>query len=788
MARHFPPPREREIESLIDLNASRPIRRWQFTGSPIKWTVAFSIGYVILLAVSARWLEPPQGSATFVPAAGVPVALSIVLGRKALAPVFSMVVLTEVAVRQLREESLIDGVPFVAARLITTLVAVVLTVWIEANYWHRPAVRTATFCGAAFIAAAAGAPVACWAIGGPSLWTDCVVWTVANFSGIVLVSSLVVAVLQLRPWHSANYWTRLSGCVSLAGAGIATILAVTSGSVAFLLIAVPLIILSAAIADVRLVLVVAAAMVAVVSAAQLTTQVGTLDIAISDLGLASGLAVLAMVTVMIAGIALQNRFVENELSAIIDALPHVGATIDRNYKARRFMLPRPYREQGLQMPEGIALGSFVHPGDLDRAHQAIDDALVGKAGELQIRVNLSKMGARVFNVNVARVTRWRALVIANDITEAQALERERDWEAARYRAIAQSLGEGLAEVDIRTNLVVYANQNWADGLGVSRDAVIGKRLSAHLPETAETIDLRRRLRQPYLEPFEFTYVHPDGSRRWILMRAARIHRPDGGGSLLVLGNDITQLREAERRRLKIENELTMVEQTERERFAKALHSSPIQMLTAVGLQLGAMQGADPDRSKELADLEQVVGDSIIELREIVGSLVPPDASGGRVIQALEHYLDRIGINRDRVRFNDLTDDPPTGQIGLVTFGIAREALMNALLHSGAGEVVVRLTETNTCYRVEVLDDGIGFDLESELGTSGHLGLRSLFEYAATVGGNCELNSPISGGTRVFAELPKNGASRSSVTGSPTIVSTASQEAGSDRYATPSEFR
>ena len=757
MSRHFPHRREREIESLIEVNASRPIRRWQFTGSMLPWAIGFFVVYVALVSLNEHVLAPVTGPAAFAPAAGLPVALGIVFGRRAVLPLAAGILFTALSVRFAHDEAWVDGLPVALSRLVTTFVALLLTVRVENRFWHRPAIRSAAFGGVAIIAAAAGAPFACWRLRGQAFWTDCAVWTGASATGIVLVASGIIGLLQLRPWHSADRWTRLAGLASLIGACCATGLAIGTGSLIYLFIAIPLIILASTTADVRLVLTTAIAIVGVLAWTQAEGFTGDLDLATSTLGMTAALLTLATVTNIITGITLEQRLVGNELAAIVDTLPDFGASIDRNYKARRVMIPRRLREQGLGLdpPEGVLLSTYVHPDDLPKTHAAIDKALAGEPGQLQVRVDSQVLGHRVFDVNVARINRGRALMIAKDVTETQELERERNWEAARYRAIAKSLGQGLAEVDFETELVIYANQNWADVLGASLDQLIGQRLNWPLRNTMDTSEIGRRLRKKHAEPIEFTFVHPDRSRRWILLRAVRTPRPDGGGSLLVLANDITKLRETERRRLKIENELTLVEQTERERFAKALHSSPIQMLTAVGLQLGAMQGADPDRSRELAELEAVVGESIVELREIIGSLIPPDGSAGRVVQSLEHYLDRIGIDRGRVTFSDLTVDPPTGQTGIAAVGIAREALMNALLHSSATQITVRLSETEEYCRIEVEDDGIGFELESTLGETGHLGLRSMFEYAAPVGGHCEVTSPVTGGTRVRADLPKH---------------------------------
>ncbi|WP_448322081.1 sensor histidine kinase, partial [Streptomyces sp. CO7] len=86
--------------------------------------------------------------------------------------------------------------------------------------------------------------------------------------------------------------------------------------------------------------------------------------------------------------------------------------------------------------------------------------------------------------------------------------------------------------------------------------------------------------------------------------------------------------------------------------------------------------------------------------------------------------------------------------GLAAYRIVQEALTNCVRHSGATEVVVRLTRTPRLLTVEVTDDGHG-------GAGGFVegnGLRGMRERAAGVGGTLTAE-PGPHGFRVRAELP-----------------------------------
>ena len=78
--------------------------------------------------------------------------------------------------------------------------------------------------------------------------------------------------------------------------------------------------------------------------------------------------------------------------------------------------------------------------------------------------------------------------------------------------------------------------------------------------------------------------------------------------------------------------------------------------------------------------------------------------------------------------------------------IAREAVVNALVHARARRVEVRLALDGTRVAIEVRDNGVGFDV-SRL-HSGHLGLTGMRERAALIGASLQIDSDIEEGTVV----------------------------------------
>ncbi|MGH3088238.1 MAG: sensor histidine kinase, partial [Rubrobacteraceae bacterium] len=80
----------------------------------------------------------------------------------------------------------------------------------------------------------------------------------------------------------------------------------------------------------------------------------------------------------------------------------------------------------------------------------------------------------------------------------------------------------------------------------------------------------------------------------------------------------------------------------------------------------------------------------------------------------------------------------------------QEALMNVARHAKAGDCIVRLScPGERILEIEVVDDGVGLPASPEPG----VGLSSMRERAAELGGECEIGNASPSGTRVFVRLP-----------------------------------
>lgn len=195
---------------------------------------------------------------------------------------------------------------------------------------------------------------------------------------------------------------------------------------------------------------------------------------------------------------------------------------------------------------------------------------------------------------------------------------------------------------------------------------------------------------------------------------------------------------------------------ERQRLARELHDSVSQAL--YGIVLGAhtaLAMLDTDRTKLVEALNYVislVGAAMTEMRALIFELRPESLQVEGLANALGKHAAalsaRFGIEVD----TELCEEPEVPLASKETlYRIAQEALQNAVKHARPTRLSLQLICESDSLVVQVSDDGIGFDPTASF--PGHLGLRSMRERAARVGGTLEIESAPGRGTRLRASVP-----------------------------------
>ncbi|MBI4401247.1 MAG: sensor histidine kinase [Nitrospirae bacterium] len=220
---------------------------------------------------------------------------------------------------------------------------------------------------------------------------------------------------------------------------------------------------------------------------------------------------------------------------------------------------------------------------------------------------------------------------------------------------------------------------------------------------------------------------------------------------------LTQTRRSEEALRDSEEQLRQVLE-ERERIGRDLHDGIIQSVYAIGLRLKDCQRLiEEDRSEAIRQLGEVIADVNAVIRDVRNYILglEPEILTRQELEAALAALVRTMEGAHALHFELQVDptaaDQVTPEQATHILYIAREAMSNSLRHSGARTGFVSLRRDAGCVRLEVTDDGGGFDatIPEERGQ----GLRNIVARARKLGAHVEVISEPGRGTRIVLDIP-----------------------------------
>lgn len=220
---------------------------------------------------------------------------------------------------------------------------------------------------------------------------------------------------------------------------------------------------------------------------------------------------------------------------------------------------------------------------------------------------------------------------------------------------------------------------------------------------------------------------------------------------------------------------------ERQHLARELHDSVTQLIfsmTLIAQSIAPAWARDPVEGKKRVDrLLELSQNALAEMRALLFELRSGDApakaeekerSSSGILQlqqdglvgALENYLSTIITDDLTVQLDAAAYRPQALEGEITLFRIAQEALNNVVKHAQANRVTIRLTTDAEHVRLQVSDDGEGFEVR-ENGRSGNsprqsgLGLHTMRERAENQGGRLDIQSNPGRGTTIDVRLPRS---------------------------------
>jgi signal transduction histidine kinase len=226
-----------------------------------------------------------------------------------------------------------------------------------------------------------------------------------------------------------------------------------------------------------------------------------------------------------------------------------------------------------------------------------------------------------------------------------------------------------------------------------------------------------------------------------------------------------QLEESQQREImrgELFRRVVAAQESERQRIARDLHDETGQSLTAIGMGLRGLSGKLTARNKEafgtLYKLEGLTGDALKELQRLISDLRPSHLDDLGLSSALRWYAGKVQEHSTvSVRVDIVGEEHDLDEaIKITIFRIIQESLNNIIKHAQASHVNIYLCFEEKNVRINVRDNGIGFDMDQvqqKRTNQTSLGLAGMEERAALLGGTVLVQSRLGYGTEVEALIP-----------------------------------
>ena len=224
------------------------------------------------------------------------------------------------------------------------------------------------------------------------------------------------------------------------------------------------------------------------------------------------------------------------------------------------------------------------------------------------------------------------------------------------------------------------------------------------------------------------------------------------------------LRESERQLKRLSSALLKVQENERRMLAAELHDNLGQLLTAIKFNIeGVLARMEPGESstRDLNALIPNIQAAVEQVRNMYTGLMPTALDDLGILATLSWFCREFQKDHPTIRLErklDANERDISADLRLVIFRIAQDALKNVAAHSGADSASISLSSENGSIRLDIGDNGTGFDVSRVMSTACSncgLGLMSMKRRAELSGGSFHIDSCEGEGTSIRVRWPVN---------------------------------
>ncbi|HWC71716.1 MAG TPA: ATP-binding protein [Actinomycetota bacterium] len=356
----------------------------------------------------------------------------------------------------------------------------------------------------------------------------------------------------------------------------------------------------------------------------------------------------------------------------------------------------------------------------------------------------------------------------------QALDRVREANETlrqseeHLRLVFETAEDGIVELDER-GVVLRANEAFVEMVALPRESIEDQPWTALASVVVGADESFAGLRSGGQSQIS----RPGGQVLYLESRTSAV--PTVPPRTLLLVRDVTAARVADQTirslfqflqdrdedRSRLLRRTNAAIEAERNRIARDLHDGPVQGVSAASLSLEAallmIRAGDIDEGVEvLMKIREELAGEADALRRLMSGLRPPVLEERGLLPALRETLVRFGTEQAiETDFSGRLEAPLPEDLETLAFRLVQEALSNAAKHSKASQVLVTVLANDTQLRVEIEDDGQGFDagLARDFLREGRVGLASMRERVELASGTLVVRSSPGRGTSIVATLP-----------------------------------
>lgn len=295
-----------------------------------------------------------------------------------------------------------------------------------------------------------------------------------------------------------------------------------------------------------------------------------------------------------------------------------------------------------------------------------------------------------------------------------------------FRFLVETGSDLVGIIDIEGNYL-FVSPSCEHILGFTADYFIGKNAFEFIhpddvPDTLSALNSLNNQKTVYLEAFRFK--NAKGEWRWIETIATNQLENSLINGIVVNSRDITEkkkiaenlrlrtLHEQEEMQRKITEAVILAQEQERNIISQELHDNVCQLLTTAKLYLDLLKGQSEVVHPLVHDTLEIVKLSIEQVREISHALSSSSLEEATIYESLEQLIKHVnGALKTEffLEVNDVEDSMLSFGLKLSIYRIIQEQVHNILKHSESETAIVRLNQQGKQLKLEIKDNGIGFD-------------------------------------------------------------------------------